>query len=122
MGMIGTLLGVSTPLSAQVLTVAPSCGRPGDSVTIGGSGWAIPERPCAYLFYFNGAEFAPRQPDSISGPPNQVATVPNNFAGDYIIKVENRRTDGSLVQCRQTGFRVVDKNLDPFADGNIQPP
>ena len=60
---------------AQTLTVEPSCGKMGTSFVIGGSGWAEPNPVCDYRFYFDGAEFAPRQPDGLFGPPARMATV-----------------------------------------------
>lgn len=120
--VIGILLIRSTPVSSQVLTVEPSCGQPGDSFTIGGSGWAEPVPVCEYLFHFDGSEFAPRQPDGLFGPPNRVVTVPSVPVGDHTVKVELRLTsDGTLLQCRQTIFRVVGQNKDPW-DGNVTTP
>jgi hypothetical protein len=119
---IGLLLTVSIPASSQVLTVEPGCGKPGDSFTIGGSGWAEPAPVCEYLFYFDGTEFAPRQPDGLFGPPNRTATVPAVPAGDHEVKVELRLTsDGTLLQCRQTKFKVVTAVKDPW-DGNVTTP
>lgn len=112
----------STPVFAQTLTVEPACGVAGSSVKIGGSGWAEPVPICDYHFLFDGATFASKQPDGLFGPPNRTATIPTGATpGDHKIKVELRLTSGNtLLQCRQTTFKVVTAVVDPFA-GNITP-
>lgn len=117
------LVILSAPLFAQTLTVEPSCGTPGSSVKIGGSGWAEPQPVCDYFFFFDGVEFAPSQPDGLLGPPNQTGTIPMTATpGDHKIKVELRlRENNALLQCRQTKFKVVATNANPFAGTNVQP-
>ena len=117
------VLALSKPLLSQTLTVEPGCGLPGDSFTIGGSGWAEPNPICEYLFKFDGSEFAPRQPDGLFGPPNRNATVPSVSPGNHPVQVDLRLTeDGTLLQCRRIPFRVVATNRDPWAGGsNITP-
>src|ERR1051325_5507674 len=76
-------------LRAQVLVVSPDCGKPGSTAHISGSGWAEPQPPCTYFFYFDGAEVAASQADGLFGPPNRDFTVPAGaMAGDHIVKVE----------------------------------
>jgi len=89
---LAVLVAWITPALSQVLTVEPSCGKAGDSIHIGGSGWAEPQPPCDYRFFFDGAEFASRQPDGLFGPPNRTGTVPGGAAqGDHTIRVELRQ-------------------------------
>ena len=109
---------LSGPASAQVLTINPTCGKPGSQVQIGGSGWAEPQPVCEYHFLFDGAQFAPIQPDGLFGPPNQTGTIPAGATtGDHKIKVELRLTsDQSLLQCRQRTFKVVANDDDPWKD------
>jgi hypothetical protein len=107
----------------QTLTVEPSCGPAGSAVKIGGSGWAEPVPLCDYHFLFDGMAFAPTQPDGLTGPPNATGTIPAGATpGNHKIKVELRLTeDGSLIQCRQTNFRVVAQNENPFKGTNVKP-
>ena len=122
--LLGFLMLPITPVEAQVLTVEPNCGIAGDPFTIGGSGWAEPVPPCDYLFFFDGTTVAPDQPDGLFGPPNAAATVPAVPVGNYKVKVELRITeDGTLVQCRQTNFKVVDSITDPWMNNvTVNPP
>ena len=118
-----SLLGfIGFSVKAQSLNVEPLCGKPGTSVKITGSGWAEPAPACDYLFYFDGAEFTGRQPDGLFGPPNKSGVVPSNASvGDHKIKVELRITsNGQLLQCRQTKFKVVTDILDPLKN-NVSP-
>src|SRR5262245_14333757 len=78
---------------SQNLTVKPICGVAGSTISITGSGWAEPQPPCDYHFYFDGTEFAPSQPDGLFGPPNRSATIPAGATvGDHFIKTELRIT------------------------------
>jgi len=106
------------------MIINPTCGPAGTSVSITGSGWPEPNPVCYYDFLFNGAPFAPNQPDGLFGPPNATGTVPGGTAnGTYKIKTELRLTsDNSLLACRQDTFKVVTMTMDPFNGGaNVNP-
>src|SRR2546425_3831665 len=79
-----------TPASAQKMVFKPSCGVAGTSVFVTGSGWAEPQPPCHYRFYFNGTVAAMDQPDGLFGPPHSNITVPALAPGDYPIQVDLR--------------------------------
>ncbi len=64
-------LAVPLPAFGQVLVVEPDCGIVGAPFLITGSGWAEPVPVCEYVFFFDGTEFTPRQPDGLFGPPNK---------------------------------------------------
>ncbi len=107
----------ATTASSQILTLAPQCGIAGTTVVqVTGSGWAEPQPICEYLFYFDGAEVAARQPDGLYGPPNSSFTIPAGAAiGCHIVKVELRLTSGGqLLQCRQDTIRVVAAQANPW--------
>lgn len=110
------LSAVSPPVYSQVLVTEPGCGKAGDTVRVTGSGWAEPNPVCEYRFFFDSTEFIGRQPDGLFGPPNRTGTIPAGATpGEHTIKVELRLTsDGSLLQCRQTMFRVVADVKDPW--------
>jgi hypothetical protein len=108
---------VGSVASAQILTLSPQCGIAGTtSIDITGAGWAEPSPPCEYIFYLNGVEVAPRQPDGLFGPPAAAFTIPPGTpAGCHIVKVELRITDTqALVQCRQDTLRVLVAEADPW--------
>ena len=117
------LLGVAgfcAPAFGQILNINPTCGPTGTVVKMTGSGWEEPQPICHYNFLFDGATFAPQQPDGLYGPPNGSGTVPASAAlGNHTIKVELRLdSDNSLLQCRQDTFKVVTSSSDPFDGGN----
>ena len=115
-----TFLSLSFQSVAQVLVTEPGCGTPGSSVLITGSGWAEPIPVCEYIFHFDNNEFASRQPDGLFGPPNRTATIPASATpGEHEIKVELRLiSDGTLLQCRKTTFKVVQDIKDPWDGGS----
>lgn len=121
--VLAALLVLSSPGYSQVLTVEPSCGIKGSTLTIGGSGWAEPVPVCEYIFFFGGVEFTPRQPDGLFGPPNMGAVIPDVVVGEYIVKVELRLLDegATLIQCRQVKFKVLDAVEDPWDSGISTP-
>jgi hypothetical protein len=94
---------------AQIVTLTPGCGKPNDPFTIGGRGWPEPPPPCEYIFFFDGTEFTPRQPDGLFGPPNQAATVPAGAAlGKRPVKIELRISEDQSLQGQATkDFCVV---------------
>lgn len=109
----------SIPAAAQVLVVSPDCGVPGQtSVDIKGSGWAEPDPPCEYVFYFDGSEIAPRQDDGLYGPPASGFTVPGGAqVGKHKVRVELRITETQqLIQCREAEFCVIAQEADPWAN------
>jgi hypothetical protein len=112
------LAGANTS-RAQTLLIKPSCGTPGSSVAITGSGWAEPEPLCRYVFTFDGASLAPDQQDGLFGPPNATGTVPGGAApGKHTIKTDLRLNNpDSEVQCRQRNFCVVAMAADPWNGG-----
>src|SRR5262245_50685118 len=114
----------SGQLFSQQLFIKPICGKPGSTVSITGSGWAEPEPVCHYNFLFDGAAFAPPQPDGLFGPPNRTTTIPANASvGDHKIRVELRiDSNNELRQCVEDTFRVVAATSDPFDSGkNVKP-
>jgi hypothetical protein len=116
--VLAVALLTAAPARAQVLIVEPDCGVAGQtSVNIRGSGWAEPNPPCHYEFYFDGDVVAPPQPDGLFGPPAATFVVPANAQpGDHTVRVELRiDEDNRLVQCRKITFRVVTMERDPFA-------
>lgn len=116
--ILGCVL-MGRPASAETLIINPTCGPTGTSVSMTGSGWAEPNPPCFYDFLFDGASFAPNQPDGLFGPPNATGTVPMAATkGKHTIKVELRDSaDMHLEGCRQDTFTVVDSTMDPFNMG-----
>jgi hypothetical protein len=111
----------SAPAMAQVLIVEPNCGVAGQtSVNIRGSGWAEPNPPCHYDFYFDGGVVAAPQPDGLFGPPMTTFVVPAGAQpGEHFVRVELRiDEDNRLVQCRKIPFKVVSAERDPY-DGQI---
>ena len=115
-GCLGVCFFVG-PAAAQTLTLSPPCGKRGDTVVaVLGSGWQEPPPPCEYIFYFDGVEVAPRQPDGISGPPSASFEVPTTAStGMHTVRVELRLIeDGSLIQWCQVPFKVVDQTGNPW--------
>jgi hypothetical protein len=95
---------------AQVVTLNPSCGKPGDPFFIGGSGWPEPPPVCTYTFFFDGADFGVvPQPDGLIGPPARDAVVPAGKAvGKYPVRIDLRiDEDGSLQGTAAKDFCVV---------------
>jgi hypothetical protein len=108
--------------NAQTINLNPTCGTPGSSVGITGSGWPEPAPPCHYTFLFDGTSFAPDQADGLFGPPNASGTVPAGAAvGNHTVRTElHDDQDGHLEACRQLSFKVVSMIADPFnANMNI---
>ena len=108
-------MGISDAI-AQSMAIFPSCGKPGDSIEICGSGWAEPVPPCDYWFLLNGTEVTPRQPDGLFGPPNTFFTIPDIPPGNYPVLTELRLTKGgALIQAKQKTLEVVDKTEQPLS-------
>ncbi len=114
------IAGLARPVDAEQLYIKPVCGPPGTAVSMTGSGWPEPQPVCHYVFLFDGAPFAPNQPDGLFGPPNRTGTVPGGAAkGDHTIRVELRQdSNNNLLGCRLDTFKVVDSTNDPFDGGN----
>jgi hypothetical protein len=107
---IGALCLWSTPALAQVLTASPACGVAGTTkVCLTGSGWAEPNPPCHYSFFFDGASVAPDQQDGLFGPPLTSFIVPGGAAtGNHTIDVKLIQNDnGALLQEKTIPFKVV---------------
>jgi hypothetical protein len=98
------------PAGAQVVKLAPACGKVGDGFHIGGSGWPEPPPPCTYTFFFDGKDFGvPPQPDGLFGPPDASGSVPNVMKGKYPVRIDLRlNDDGSLQGSGSADFCVVD--------------
>lgn len=117
--LFAVALSAATTASAQVLIVEPDCGVAGQtSMNIRGSGWAEPNPPCHYDFYFDGSVIAPPQPDGLYGPPAASFVIPSGAQpGEHTVRVELRiDEDNRLVQCRKVTIRVVTMERDPFAN------
>jgi len=118
------MVGLGGPAFTQSLFIKPACGPKGTSVSMTGSGWAEPQPLCHYNFFFDGATFAPQQPNGLYGPPNSTGTVPATATlGDHTIRVELRIDSTDQLQgCRQDTFKVVTSTQDPFNGGqNVKP-
>jgi len=100
---------------AQILTLSPTCGKPGDKVCIQGSGWAEPNPVCRYTFKFDGTTVATDQPDGLFGPPNKQFTVPAVPDGPHTVHVELRlNSPDSLLQQKDAPFTVVSTAPNPW--------
>jgi len=122
---IGMFCLSSTPALAQVLTASPACGVAGTTkVCLTGSGWAEPNPPCHYSFFFDGAAVAPDQQDGLFGPPLASFIVPGGAAtGNHTIDVKLIENDnGALLQEKTIPFKVVAAGAGASVTTSIQPP
>jgi len=113
---ISIFLLAGSQLYGQVLTLMPSCGKAGDQVCIGGSGWAEPNPLCRYTFAFNGSTIAPDQQDGLYGPPATKFTVPAVAAGTYNVLVQLVLNDANstLLQQQTASFAVISTLSNPY--------
>jgi hypothetical protein len=117
-------IGLSTlllvPLFGQTVQPIPSCGKPGDTICISGSGWAEPNPLCRYIFTMNGVSIAPDQQDGVYGPPATYGTVPGLPDGNHTILIQLVLDDASstLVQQATAPFNIVSTPPNPWAADN----
>jgi hypothetical protein len=108
------------PLFGQTVQPIPSCGKPGDTICISGSGWAEPNPLCRYIFTMDSVSIAPDQQDGVYGPPATNGTVPALANGNHTILIQLVLDDASstLVQQATAPFSIVTNQPNPWAASN----
>jgi hypothetical protein len=109
------LISLTSACIAQTVTLTPTCGKPGDTVCIGGSGWAEPNPLCRYIFTMDGISIAPDQQDGLYGPPSTNGIVPSLPDGSHTVLVQLVLDDSSntLIQQQTAPFTVSGANATP---------